>query len=42
MCAHVPEKGEQMVRYYDYYSSVSRGKRKETKEDGVPRILEAD
>ena len=31
-----------MVRYYGYYSNVSRGKRKETKEDGVPRILEAD
>jgi len=28
MCSHVPNKGEQMVRYYDYYSSVSRGRRK--------------
>jgi len=26
--AGVPNKGEQMVRYYGYYSNVSRGKRK--------------
>jgi hypothetical protein len=30
------------VRYYGYYSNVSRGKRKETEDDGVPCILEAD
>ena len=28
MCSHVPNKGEQMVCYYGYYSNVSRGKRK--------------
>ena len=28
MCSHVPDKGEQMVRYYGFYSNVSRGKRK--------------
>jgi len=28
MCSHVPGKGEQMVRYYGYYSNVARGKRK--------------
>lgn len=27
MCVHVPDKGEQMVRYYGYYSNVARGKR---------------
>lgn len=27
MCSHIPNKGEQMVRYYGYYSNVSRGKR---------------
>ena len=42
MCSHIPDREEQMVRYYGYYSNVSRGKRKETKEDGVPCILEAD
>jgi len=31
-----------MVRYYGYYSNVCRGKRKETEDDGVPCILEAD
>jgi Putative transposase len=25
--AHIPNKGEQLVRYYGYYSNVSRGKR---------------
>ncbi|UCG65983.1 MAG: hypothetical protein JSW12_02725 [Deltaproteobacteria bacterium] len=25
MCSHVPNKGEQMVPYYGYYSKVSRG-----------------
>ena len=42
MCSHIPDRGEQMVRYYGYYSNVSRGKRKETEDDGVPCILEAD
>jgi len=27
-CSNVLNKGEQMVRYYGYYSNVSRGKRK--------------
>ncbi len=26
--AHIPNKGEQLVRYYGVYSNVSRGKRK--------------
>jgi len=26
MSSHVPNKGERMVRYYGYYSNVSRGK----------------
>ncbi|MEE9609795.1 MAG: transposase, partial [Desulfatiglandales bacterium] len=43
MCSHVPNKGEQMVRYYGYYSNVSRGKRKKNDQDGlVPSILEPD
>jgi Putative transposase len=29
--AHIPNKGEQLVRYYGYYSNVSRGKRKKQK-----------
>ena len=41
MCSHIPDRGEQMVRYYGYYSNVCRGKRKETKGDAFPCILEA-
>jgi hypothetical protein len=41
MCSHVPNKGEQMVRYYGYYSNVSRGKRQKEDQDGlIPYILE--
>jgi len=41
---HIPNKGEQLVRYYGAYSNVSRGKRKkaEHKEDviGKPEFVE--
>jgi len=41
MCSHIPNRGEQMVRYYGYYSNVSRGKRqKEGLDDTIPCILE--
>jgi hypothetical protein len=38
MCFDVPNKGEQMVRYYGYYSpalisGISRGKRKKQNQD---------
>jgi len=43
MCSHVPNKGEQMVRYYGYYSNVSRGKRKkENQDEWISCILESD
>ena len=43
MCSHVPNKGEQMVRYYGYYSNVSRGRRKKENQDAlIPSILEPD
>ena len=32
-CSHVPNMGEQMARYYGYYSNVARGKRKEADAD---------
>jgi len=42
MCSHIPNRGEQMVRYYGYYSNVSRGKRqKKGIGDAVPCILES-
>ncbi|MGH7771856.1 MAG: transposase [Candidatus Binatia bacterium] len=31
LTAHIPNKGEQLVRYYGYYSNVSRGKEKKEK-----------
>lgn len=34
LTAHIPNKGEQLVRYYGYYSNVSRGKRKKLKPEG--------
>jgi hypothetical protein len=43
ICSHVPNKGEQMVRYYGYYSNVARGKRRKTEVDDVtPCILEPE
>jgi hypothetical protein len=41
MCSHVPNRGEQMVRYYGYYSNLCRGKReKQNKDDLIPCVLE--
>jgi hypothetical protein len=43
MCSHVPNKGEQMVRYYGYYSNVSRGnQKKQNQNERIPCILESD
>jgi Putative transposase len=43
MCPHVPDQGEQMVRYYRYHSNVSRGKRHKQNQDGlIPCIPGAD
>ena len=43
MTSHVPNKGEQMVRYYGYYSNVSRGERKKQNQDEwIPCILEPE
>ncbi len=43
MCSHVPNKGDQMVRYYGFYSNVARGKREKVDiDDKVPCILEPE
>jgi hypothetical protein len=48
LTVHIPNKGEQLVRYYGYYSNVSRGKRKKEKPGGEaevnwkPEIIEID
>lgn len=39
MCSHVPNKGEQMVRYYGHYSNVVRGKRKKSGTDDLIRYM---
>ncbi len=39
MCSHVPDKGEQMVRYYGFYSNVSRGKRKIQDQDDQYNVI---
>jgi hypothetical protein len=42
MSSHIPNRGEQMVRYYGWYSNVSRGKwQKEGNDDAVPSIIES-
>ena len=41
MCSHVPNRGEQMARYYGFYNNVARGKRKKTDaDDKIPSFLE--
>jgi hypothetical protein len=43
MGSHVPNKAEQMLRYYGYYSNVSRGKRgKLNLDEAIPCILKND
>jgi len=43
MCSHVPNRGEQMVRYYGYYSNVCRGNRQqENRDNEIPCIIEPD
>jgi hypothetical protein len=48
LTTHIPDKGEQLIRYYGYCSNVSRGKRKkekpkdETEISWKPEIIEID
>jgi hypothetical protein len=42
LVTHIPNKGEQMVRYYGYYSNKSRGMRKKAgSDDQVPALAES-
>jgi hypothetical protein len=42
LVTHIPNKGEQMVRYYGYYSNKSRGMRKKAgTDDQVPALIES-
>jgi hypothetical protein len=38
LVTHIPNKGEQVVRYYGYYSNKSRGMRKKDNEDEYSQI----
>lgn len=43
LVTHIPNKGEQMVRYYGYYSNKSRGMRKKAgSDDQVPALVEKE
>ena len=43
LVTHIPNKGEQIVRYYGYYSNKSRGLRKKSDCDNeVPSLIESD
>jgi hypothetical protein len=48
LTTHIPNEGEQLIRYYGYCSNVSRGKRKkekpkdETEISWKPEIIEID
>ena len=39
---HIPNKGEQMVRYNGYYSNVCRGRRKKDNIDGPDFVIQDD
>jgi hypothetical protein len=43
LVTHIPNKGEQMVRYYGFYSNKSRGLRKKAGiDDEVPALIDSD
>jgi hypothetical protein len=43
LTTHIPNRGEQMVRYYGYYSNKSRGLRKKAgTDDQVPALIDSD
>jgi hypothetical protein len=43
LSTHIPNRGEQMVRYYGYYSNKSRGLRKKAHtDDDVPALIESE
>jgi len=43
LVSHIPNKGEQMVRYYGFYSNKSRGLRKKAgTDDQVPALVDSD
>src|SRR5258705_754332 len=42
LAAHIPDKGEQLLRYYGYYINVSRGKEKSKSSKRKPRFARSN
>ena len=42
LCSHIPNMGEQMIRYFGYYSNVCRGRRKRQNSDRPDFIITDD
>ena len=42
LAAHIPDKGEQLLRYHGYYINVSQGKRKKQKPEEKTEIRPID
>jgi len=43
LVTHIPSKGEQMIRYYGFYSNKSRGLRKKVgTDDNVPALIDSE
>ena len=42
LASHIPNMGEQTVRYYGFYSSVCRGRRKKDNIDGPDFVIQYD
>ena len=42
LASHIPNMGEQMIRYFGYYSNVLRGRRKRQNCDGADFIITDD
>ena len=40
LTAHIPNAGEHLVRYYGWYSTVNRGKRRKAQGEELSRIEE--
>ena len=42
LASHIPNMGEQMVRYYGFYSNACRGRRERQNCDGADFIIEGE
>ena len=42
LCSHIPNMGEQTVRYFGFYSNVFRGRRKKDNIDEADFVIQDD